>query len=545
MGSGSDEPVKPQPVAPNQLDTREGTAACGNLPQDLIDDLVRVLAAHMPSIAVTQESSVPEHDLELERQLAEAKQQRDKLQSQNESMEKQISILHEERKQAELEKRSLLSKLKMAQMRDDDGNGKAVATAEIDGIIEEYKLKMTVTNALINDLRSDAAAKGKEIERLKEALASDNPQAAQIAAQDQRIAQLTKQLAEVKEDLGVAKEIEEKLAEFQKIKDKKDHEIASLKKQLADTRVREQRTADDLRSHLEQAMEQTAERQKEIDRMKSDFADVQSRHNKRDIEVANQLNDLKNQVNAASAQFDKQQRESQATQKKFEREQARTASLQAECDKLKRQLDEAHANMQKAESQLQLSRADLARLENSRRENEKRNSELESLLSEKSHQNAELQQQLALKAMRPFVSFTETDDTAIDPDLTQAVDYAMGSARPDGQEPSSMPSADLVSEPAGDAMPIPDEASVPDSGDAAVPDDGKLLQENVPIPKIVRAIDALDDDIDWIEPSPGDLPSSTEEQENVDDTALASVPESAPVREDHNREGSQQMSLFD
>ena len=94
---------------------------------------------------------------------------------------------------------------------------------DAEAIVNEYKGKMEVANALINDLRSTAAAKEQEAKALSEKL---------IVATNE-ITGLQDDLKAAQDELEIAAEIQEKIEQFEVIKERKDAEIRDLRQQLA------------------------------------------------------------------------------------------------------------------------------------------------------------------------------------------------------------------------------------------------------------------------------------------------------------------------
>ena len=161
-------------------------------------------------------------------------------------------------------------------------------SAEAQEIADEYKSKMEVANALINELRSTAAAKEQEAKALSEKL---------VVATNE-ITGLQDDLKAAQEELEIAAEIQEKIEQFEVIKERKDAEIRNLRNQLAQSKDADAAAASansalaQSRSECDALKAQLAELQKKV----AEQAEVSRAH---DVDTANQIDRLKTTADKA------------------------------------------------------------------------------------------------------------------------------------------------------------------------------------------------------------------------------------------------------
>lgn len=161
-------------------------------------------------------------------------------------------------------------------------------SAEAQEIADEYKSKMEVANALINELRSTAAAKEQEAKALSEKL---------VVATNE-ITGLQDDLKAAQEELEIAAEIQEKIEQFEVIKERKDAEIRNLRNQLAQSKDADIAAASansalaQSRSECDALKAQLAELQKKV----AEQAEVSRAH---DVDTANQIDRLKTTADKA------------------------------------------------------------------------------------------------------------------------------------------------------------------------------------------------------------------------------------------------------
>lgn len=187
------------------------------------------------------------------------------------NLEDQVANAEAEKEQYDLENKSLLNKLKVTQVKNEaseeaekeiqelhaqiialkkklaEGGGDDERVAQLE---EEYKSKMEINNALMNEIRAEAAknkeeltAATAEVEALKAErdelkTAADDAKAelekanGELAKANEELGKAKEELAEMSENLGVLDEIQEQLDKVEEFKKKKADEIAGLQEKI-------------------------------------------------------------------------------------------------------------------------------------------------------------------------------------------------------------------------------------------------------------------------------------------------------------------------
>lgn len=346
-------------------------AKSSELPPELIADIASVLSAHLGSLP----SAAAADTQPLRERLKQSEDQRRALQSRYNSLSERVSALEADLEQQELEKKALQNKLKVAKVQS-GASADASVEAQVESIAAEYKDKMEMTNALLNNLRSEAARKTQEAEQLRAELdalkvpgtdgekqltdlqqklstyerqIADQAEEAQSEAKRhaEALAEKDEQIAKLKADAAAqtaAKE-EELMAEMEGIlkdveefKQKKADEVASLKKSAAEA----DRLADEAKEQLLVAQNDNTKLSKQVSDLNRRMADTVERHNRRDVNVANQIDHLKTKL------------------KETERAMAERIEAQGKCEDelaaLKKEHDAAVADNDKLAGELELLR---------------------------------------------------------------------------------------------------------------------------------------------------------------------------------------------
>ena len=272
---------------------------------------------------------------EIKDRLMSEERQRRAIVERSHDLESRIADLEAQHEQNQLQNKGLLNKLKVMQLQVSDSEKDAEEISRLTGVVneqrqklaavaeleeklsaanveidvlqksvdewkqksdnseieQEYKSKMEVTNALINELQSAAAAKEQEVKSLSEKL--------RLASGE--VANLQSELKTAQEELEIAAEIQEKIEQFEVIKDKKDAEIRELRKRLADA-------AD--QSSLDNANAIIAERDAEVEQLKAakaaleeQIADANEARRAHDVELANQIDALNKKLGSREKQI--------------------------------------------------------------------------------------------------------------------------------------------------------------------------------------------------------------------------------------------------
>ncbi len=294
------------------------------VPEALIHDIATVLSAHMGSLSAESSADAPVRD-----RLKQSENERRALQARYHTLSERVSALEGDIEHLEVEKKALQNKLKVAQVQHGT-NADEDVQAQVESIAKEYKEKMELTNALLNDIRSEAARKAQEVDDLKEKLkeaqnAASGDNSCAVAELTDKLAQLEAQLAEQEslqakdakahadalaektaeidalnekmtaKEQDMMDEMEGMLKEVEDFKQKKTNELAALKRSLDEAN----HVADEAKEKLLTAQNEKTKLGKQVADLNRRIADTAERHNQRDVNVANQIDQLKSRLKQA------------------------------------------------------------------------------------------------------------------------------------------------------------------------------------------------------------------------------------------------------
>lgn len=305
-----------------QAVSEAASAGSAKVPSALIDDIASVLSAHLGNMHATAIAN----DSPLRERLKDSENQRRALQSRYNTLTERVASLEGDIEHLEVEKKALQNKLKVAQVQS-GAVGDSSVEAQVESIATEYKEKMEVTNALLNEIRSEAARKTQEVEELRQKL--DEAQTActvgakELAELKEQVAALEKQTAEqeakiaadakahadaiAEKDAVIASmkdeasasasakekemmaEMEDMLKDVEDFKQKKIDEMEALKQSVAEAN----KAADEAKEQLLLAQNEKTKLTKQVADLNRRMADTVERHNRRDVNVANQIDHLK------------------------------------------------------------------------------------------------------------------------------------------------------------------------------------------------------------------------------------------------------------
>lgn len=308
-----------------QAVSEAASTASTKVPSALIDDIASVLSAHlgnMPATAATNDSPLRER-------LKDSENQRRALQTRYNTLTERVASLEGDIEHLEVEKKALQNKLKVAQVQSGAVADSSVE-AQVESIATEYKEKMEVTNALLNEIRSEAARKTQEVEELRqkldEAQTASTVGAKELAELKEQVAALEKQTAEqeakiaadakahadaiAEKDALIASmkdetsasasakekemmaEMEDMLKDVEDFKQKKIDEMEALKQSVAEAN----KAADEAKEQLLLVQNEKTKLTKQVADLNRRMADTVERHNRRDVNVANQIDHLKEKL---------------------------------------------------------------------------------------------------------------------------------------------------------------------------------------------------------------------------------------------------------
>lgn len=308
-----------------QAVSEAASAGFTKVPSALIDDIASVLSAHLGNMHATAATN----DSPLRERLKDSENQRRALQSRYNTLTERVASLEGDIEHLEVEKKALQNKLKVAQVQS-GAVGDLSVEAQVESIATEYKEKMEVTNALLNEIRSEAARKTQEVEELRqkldEAQTASTVGAKELAELKEQVAALEKQTAEqeakiaadakahadviAEKDALIASmkdeasasasakekemmaEMEDMLKDVEDFKQKKIDEMEALKQSVAEAN----KAADEAKEQLLLAQNEKTKLTKQVADLNRRMADTVERHNRRDVNVANQIDHLKEKL---------------------------------------------------------------------------------------------------------------------------------------------------------------------------------------------------------------------------------------------------------
>lgn len=454
MTPPSDKPQEHDHETESREAASQATSPQQAVPQSLIDEIAGIIGQYIDSTGSAGNIEIVDN---LRNQLKQSETRRTEQERRAATLLDQVAKLQNANEQLELEKKNLDSKLRVMQVKAKGEN----PAAAVDQLTSEYKQKMEITNQLLNDLRADAARKAKELERLKAQIAQGSPQAAQLKDKDDTIASLKQQLDEAQrqldeanDNLKIASEIEEKIKAVDAFKAKKNKEIADMKADIENQRTINAKTINEQRDQLLKTQAERDDLLKRLNRMQQEATDTKAKHKRRDVELANRIDDLKRQVNIAAKKIDSNDHLVANLNKTISDQLKTIQDLTIERDELKLKADDALTMLGRAQdeaknkaSQLQQLRTeqesnhDTARqlrsqLDEARRQIQERDHALATALSQLKHSETQVQK-MAAQALKQEPKAVAASETAIDSDLQEAIAHVFnGQPQPHDEEPA-------------------------------------------------------------------------------------------------------------
>lgn len=591
------------------------------VPSALIDDIASVLSAHLGNMPATAAAN----DSPLRERLKDSENQRRALQTRYNTLTERVASLEGDIEHLEVEKKALQNKLKVAQVQS-GAVGDSSVEAQVENIATEYKEKMEVTNALLNEIRSEAARKTQEVEELRqkldEAQTASTVGAKELAELKEQVAALEKQTAEqeakivadakahgnaiAEKDALIASmkdeasasasakekemmaEMEDMLKDVEDFKQKKIDEMEALKQSVAEAN----KAADEAKEQLLLAQNEKTKLTKQVADLNRRMADTVERHNRRDVNVANQIDHLKAKlkesernlaeriealgksedvVAALTKERDSLALESQSTAKDYEllRKEYEGAKLvheeiREESELAKKQIEELNQNKASLATSVEEKDAEIANLLQKLKDSEEAQVEAEKMAQLEKDMSALEKEMTALKAENAQLHqansvLEQTIDTLSSQQqslndlanelILQAEEQPEEEQLIDDLEPPVAEEPSVEMEKAEDSAPVSADEVVAEVEEAEKTpvEELPLADDEVPMEAETEAapepaeaatsdfgeeIDDFLDDIDWLVPSP---PSNKKPQ--------PPEPEPEPVPE-RKKPDSRQMSLF-
>ena len=589
-------------------------AGSAKVPSALIDDIASVLSAHLGNMHATAIAN----DSPLRERLKDSENQRRALQTRYNTLTERVASLEGDIEHLEVEKKALQNKLKVAQVQS-GAVGDLSVEAQVESIATEYKEKMEVTNALLNEIRSEAARKTQEVEELRqkldEAQTASTVGAKELAELKEQVAALEKQTAEqeakiaadakahadaiAEKDALIASmkdeasasasakekemmaEMEDMLKDVEDFKQKKIDEMEALKQSVAEAN----KAADEAKEQLLLAQNEKTKLTKQVADLNRRMADTVERHNRRDVNVANQIDHLKAKlkesernlaeriealgksedvVAALTKERDSLALESQNTAKDYEllRKEYEGAKLvheeiREESELAKKQIEELNQNKASLATSVEEKDAEIASLLQKLKDSEAAQVEAEKMAQLEKDMSALEKEMTALKAENAQLHqansvLEQTIDTLSSQQqslndlanelILQAEEQPEEEQLIEDLEPPVAEEPSVEMEKAEDSAPVSADEFVAEveKAEKTPVEELPLADDEAPMEAETEAatsdfgegIDDFLDDIDWLVPSP---PSNKKPQ--------PPEPEPEPVPE-RKKPDSRQMSLF-
>ena len=320
---------------------------------------------------------------EIKDRLMSEERQRRAIVERSHDLEARIADLEAQHEQAQLQNKGLLNKMKVLQLQVDEAqkdaeevtrlsalvneqrqqliaaNNNEVRMAELStenenlradiealkqsqdttAIEEEFKGKMEVANALMNELRATAKQKEQEVASLAEKFRLAN----------EEIETLQHELAAAQKDLEIAAEVQETIEQFEEYKIKKDAEVEALKTKLADVQTVDNEASEAAKQQLAESAKQIIDVKQQLAESKQQLTDSKLENNRLLMRMAELETKLMAARNDGEAQLKQLREELEASRTEGNGEVAmltdKLKDANAERLTLQKQLDAAQATI--------------------------------------------------------------------------------------------------------------------------------------------------------------------------------------------------------
>ena len=327
-----------------------------------------------------QRRAIVERSHDLEARIADLEAQHEQDQLQNKGLLNKVKVMQlkadEAQKDAEEitrlsalvneQRRQLMeandAEVRMAELSTENENLRAdieelKQKADTTAIEDEYKSKMEVTNALINQLRTAAAQKEQEVVALTEKFRLAN----------EEIENLQNELAEAHKDLEIAAEVQETIEQFEEYKIKKAAEVENLKAQLASAQTADNEAVEaqkkqvaDIRLENNRLLMRITELEMKLQSARNDgeakLKELQSQYEASKAGEKGEIEALTDKLKDAQTQRVAMQNKLAAAEATIaelrESNNSRSVSLANQIDSLKTQLKKAVERMEAAEAKV-------------------------------------------------------------------------------------------------------------------------------------------------------------------------------------------------
>lgn len=352
-------------------------------------------------------------DGDLKQRLQASEAQRRSAQSRANSMAEKIEQLQVRLTTLENDKKGLLNKIRVMQVKA-GGDAGTETTDAIEKMMEQHHEELDAKDKAMTELEErlslalgDANEMRAEVQQLQ----------ARVSERDGQIAKLEEEVREAHANLEIAEDVQKKLEQVEQFKEKKNQEIGHLKDELARLRAE---SVEDRGKHDEQLAKAQADADKlraTISQLNAQAKDMADRHKRRDIDVANHIDSLKEQLASAATVIERHRVDRERLD-----EQVQKLMSGHEADEA--QLREARASMTVAEAQAEQLREEVVKL----------NEQLASSLSDaaaakQSHRDALADKEREILQLRSSASNKDAEIADLNVELESAKERADESRR--------------------------------------------------------------------------------------------------------------------
>lgn len=246
-------------------------------------DVAQALAPHL---AGTQSQ---QGDAQLKILLKQSDMQRRAAQNRANDLSLRITELENENDRLEIERKSLLNKIKVLQVSTGNNNEMAKADSESAARIEQLQQQVAQLSTEANSAQQTIDQLNAQLERSSAALAD----------KETAIVALHQQLNDANEELKLAEQLEQRVEEMEQFRTSKTEEMRNLRQRIAQLE-KENQEVDHIKAASQLASEENIKIKKELETLNRSIRETRDKHNRRDVELANRINDLKAQVAAAA-----------------------------------------------------------------------------------------------------------------------------------------------------------------------------------------------------------------------------------------------------
>ena len=467
-----------------------------------LDEIKRMLA-HLTAITEKKEvqahatterqeaaPAAPADNAELREKLQVSEAQRRAAQTRANDMSLKIEEMQLAIDSLEVDKKALLNKLRIAQMRAGIVTDAGETDAELDSLVDQQ-------------------AKIEELTK-------------KVAEQDELTKKLNSELAEAASRLEVAAQVKKRLGEIEQEAKEKDLEIAALREENNQLKEKADSVDEHLRAKLVEAEQQNAIDRETIEQLRQTAKTEAEKQKRRDIHVGNRIDSYKEQLANASRRIEQIQAERDSLAERLAAQEKKHHEAITLRDQLRQLLDQTEADLKAAREQVARMTKELDNLKSQRTSRLAEVEQLSRQVAQLRSDNDSLSERLESQRVqeRPQPHKTSTTSISFDDEPEVFFDNVQHEAPPYTPKPAEKskpdPIVEEIIEPAQEqtvihAEPQTEPELINDTPDP-LPIDSPIepAQESSPVPDL----DTMLDDADWLLPvGPDEVVEPVIEQE--------------------------------